>query len=88
MSHPAPASRSQRSVSSKYMKYPSSNPPTASNASRRTMRQAPDSQPTSPSTGAPRSRRYDAVHGFDGHTQPNAAWPIPRPSEGSSRAEG
>ena len=87
-SHPALASRSQRSVSSKYMKNRSSKPPTYANASRRSIRQAPESQPAVPSRGVPRSRRYAAVHGFEGHTQPNTAWPTPRPIDGSSRAEG
>ena len=70
------------------MKYAGSKPPTASNASRRTSMQDPDSQPASRSVGTPRSRRYAAVHGLDGHHQPHSACPMPRPSEGSCRADG
>jgi hypothetical protein len=54
---PARPIRSHRSRSSKYMKYAGSKPPTASNASRRTSRQDPDSQPATRSVGSPRSRR-------------------------------
>ena len=50
--------------------------------------QDPDSQPASRSVGTPRSRRYAAVHGLDGHHQPHSACPMPRPSEGSCRADG
>ena len=43
---PARPRRQHRSTSSAYMKYDSSNPPTASKAARRTRKQAPDTQST------------------------------------------
>ena len=70
------------------MKYAGSKPPTASNAAPPDQHAEPDSQPARRSVGSPRSRRYAAVHGLDGHHQPHNACPMPRPSEGSCRADG
>lgn len=65
-----------------------SKPLTESNASRRSSWHEPDSQPATRSTGVPVSCRYCLVQGLAYQTLANAAWPMPRPNEGSSRADG
>src|SRR5688500_1801082 len=75
-------------MSSQYMKYDGSKPPTCSNADRRSSMHDPDSQPVVPSTGRPTSARYDRVQGLPGHHHPSTACPMPRPSDGKARADG
>src|SRR6478672_2290781 len=88
LDQPASSSRRHRSMSSQYMKYDGSKPPTSSKALRRSNMHDPDSHPVGPSTGRPTSARYDRVHGFEGHHQPHNACPMPRPREGNARADG
>src|SRR5659263_451997 len=69
--HPARPSRSPRSRSSKNMKYDGSNPPTASNASRRSTRHAPDSHPAARELP---SLTQGAGHALFGRIWPGNPW--------------
>jgi hypothetical protein len=70
------------------MKYRGSKPSTESKAERRISRQEPDSQPASRSVTDSDDCLYARVQGFDAHTRPTTACPIPLPNEGTSRADG